>query len=82
MNETRSTADETKGLRYFARTLDKIRLHAKGELDLEYHENSARVAIGGCSNSCESNTMISAPAFSEAEPMKKFLSGVLKMADA
>ena len=35
----RSTADETKGLRYFARTLDKIRLHAKGELDPEYHEN-------------------------------------------
>ena len=40
----RSTADETNGLRYFARMLDKIRLHAKGELDPDYHENLGRGA--------------------------------------
>ena len=35
----RSAEDETKGLRYFPRLLDKIRLHAAGKLDPEYHEN-------------------------------------------
>jgi gluconokinase len=27
------------GMRYFARLLDKIRLHARGELGADYHEN-------------------------------------------
>jgi gluconokinase len=40
----RSTQDTTEGLRYFARMLDKIRLHAKGELDADYHENMGRGA--------------------------------------
>ncbi|MDQ3200509.1 MAG: DUF5069 domain-containing protein [Verrucomicrobiota bacterium] len=40
----RSTEDETNGLRYFPRMLDKIRLQAKGELDPEYHENLGRGA--------------------------------------
>ncbi len=40
----RSTSDETNGLRYFPRMLDKIRLQAKGELDPEYHENLGRGA--------------------------------------
>jgi gluconokinase len=40
----RSTEDETNGLRYFPRMLDKIRLEAKGELDPEYHENMGRGA--------------------------------------
>jgi gluconokinase len=35
----RSAEDETKGLRYFPRLLDKIRLNAAGKLDPEYHEN-------------------------------------------
>ncbi len=39
-----STEDETGGLRYFPRMLNKIRLHAKGELDAEYHENLGRGA--------------------------------------
>lgn len=38
----KSTQDETGGLRYFARTLDKIRLHAKGKLDEDYHANMGR----------------------------------------
>lgn len=32
----RSTQDETNGLRYFPRMLDKIRLHAEGKLDADY----------------------------------------------
>jgi gluconokinase len=40
----RSAADETKGLRYFPRMLDKIRLQAKGALDPEYLENLGRGA--------------------------------------
>ena len=39
-----STQHQTEGLRYFARTLDKIRLHAEGDLDPDYHENMGRGA--------------------------------------
>ena len=35
----RSAEDETNGLRYFPRLLDKNRLKAAGKLDPEYHEN-------------------------------------------
>jgi gluconokinase len=41
-----SPADETNGLRYFGRMLDKIRLQEKGELDLEYHSQLGRGADG------------------------------------
>lgn len=40
----RSVADETNGLLYFARMLDKIRLHAAGKLDPSYEENLGRGA--------------------------------------
>ena len=35
----RSPSDKVGGLFYFARMLDKIRLHAKGELPSDYHAN-------------------------------------------
>ena len=35
----RSPSEKTGGLFYFARMLDKIRLHAKGELPSDYHAN-------------------------------------------
>lgn len=35
----RSAYDQTLGLAFFPRTLDKIRLHAAGELPAEYHAN-------------------------------------------
>lgn len=38
----RSPFDETKGLRYFARMLDKIRLRAGDQLDPDYHANMGR----------------------------------------
>jgi hypothetical protein len=38
----KSPNDETNGLRYFARMLDKIRLHACGELPEDYHANLGR----------------------------------------
>ena len=43
---------ETKGLVYFARMLDKIRLHARGELPVDYHKNlgAMRAADGACCN--------------------------------
>jgi len=40
----RSALDETNGLAYFPRLLDKIRLYADGKLDPEYHENLGRGA--------------------------------------
>ena len=35
----KSAAEEISGVRYFARMLDKIRLHARGELHSDYHRN-------------------------------------------
>ena len=40
----KSTQDETEGLRYFPRMLDKIRLRQAGKLDAEYHRNMGRGA--------------------------------------
>ena len=42
----------TNGMMYFPRMLDKIRLHARGELHEDYHANlgAARAADGACSN--------------------------------
>jgi hypothetical protein len=42
----------TSGMMYFPRMLDKIRLHARGELHEDYHENLGRVkaADGACCN--------------------------------
>ena len=42
----------TKGVMYFARMLDKIRLHARGELHEDYHENlgGVKAADGVCCN--------------------------------
>ncbi len=37
-----SPSNLTDGLVYFARMLDKIRLHQRGELDAGYHENLGR----------------------------------------
>jgi gluconokinase len=42
----------TKGMSYFPRMLDKIRLYAHGELHKDYHENlgGAKAADGTCCN--------------------------------
>src|SRR5205085_8423594 len=42
----------TRGMVYFPRMLDKIRLHARGELGADYHENlgSATSLDGVCCN--------------------------------
>jgi len=42
----------TGGMAYFPRMLDKIRLHARGELGADYHENlgSATALDGACCN--------------------------------
>ena len=42
----------TRGMAYFPRMLDKIRLHARGELDADYHENlgHATALDGACCN--------------------------------
>ncbi len=42
----------TGGMMYFPRMLDKIRLHARGELDEDYHANlgKAKAADGACTN--------------------------------
>ena len=47
-----SPNESTKGMIYFARMLDKIRLHARDELPGEYHKNlgAIRAADGACCN--------------------------------
>ena len=46
----KSPNEMTSGMRYFARMLDKIRLHARGELPEDYHKNlgGVRTADGAC----------------------------------
>ena len=44
----RSPRDKVGGLFHFARMIDKIRLHASGELDPQYHENLGIGFDGSC----------------------------------
>jgi gluconokinase len=49
MNRTpKSGREMTDGMVYFARMLDKIRLHARGELRPDYHANLGHGADGWC----------------------------------
>ena len=45
-----SAYEKTNGMAYFPRMLDKIRLHAKGELHPDYHANLGLCADGRCLN--------------------------------
>jgi gluconokinase len=46
----RSPSEKVGGLFYFGRMLDKIRLHAKGELPLDYHANLGKGFDEKCVN--------------------------------
>ena len=48
----KSPNEKTNGMVYFPRMLDKIRLHARGELAAEYHKNlgATMAADGACCN--------------------------------
>lgn len=48
----KSPKETTKGIMYFPRMLDKIRMHARGELPEEYHKNlgATKAADGACCN--------------------------------
>ena len=48
----KSAKEQTKGMIYFPRMIDKIRLHLRGELAEEYHKNfgAVRAADGACCN--------------------------------
>lgn len=48
----KSPKETAGGMMYFPRMLDKIRLHARGELTADYHENlgKQRAADGMCCN--------------------------------
>jgi gluconokinase len=48
MKTPRSVYDQAGGMAYFPRMLDKIRLHAAGELDPAYHANLGKGADGRC----------------------------------
>lgn len=45
-----STKEKTRGMMYFPRMLDKIRMHGRGELGEDYQENlgNAKAADGAC----------------------------------
>jgi len=48
----KSPNEQTNGMSYFPRMLDKIRLHGRGELPEDYHKNlgTARTADAACCN--------------------------------
>ena len=48
----KSPKEETKGMMYFPRMIDKIRLHGCGELPEEYHKNfgTPQTADAACCN--------------------------------
>ncbi len=48
----KSPKEMTRGMIYFPRMLDKIRLHARGELHEDYHKNlgAQRAVDGACCN--------------------------------
>ncbi|OLB00275.1 MAG: DUF5069 domain-containing protein [Verrucomicrobia bacterium 13_2_20CM_54_12] len=48
----KSPKEMTKGMSYFPRMIDKIRLHARGELHEDYHNNlgTPRTLDGACCN--------------------------------
>ncbi len=48
----KSPKEMTRGMMYFPRMLDKIRLHARGELHEDYHRNlgATKAADGACCN--------------------------------
>src|SRR5438270_585276 len=48
----KSPKEMTKGMMYFPRMLDKIRMHGRGELAEDYHPNlgKPRTADGACTN--------------------------------
>jgi hypothetical protein len=48
----KSPKDEVKGMMYFPRMLDKIRMHARGELHEDYHKNlgALNTADSACCN--------------------------------
>jgi hypothetical protein len=48
----KSPKETTKGMMYFPRMLDKIRMHARGELHEDYHKNlgATKSADGACCN--------------------------------
>ena len=70
----------TKGMMYFPRMLDKIRLHAREELSADYHPNlgGARAADGTCCNFLRVNYADLRERASKAELMKRSWSGVSK----
>ena len=43
----KSPKEMTKGMMYFPRMLDKIRLHLRGELHEDYQENFGALESGG-----------------------------------
>src|SRR5712691_5934382 len=52
MTYPKSPREMTRGMMYFPRMLDKIRLHARGELSEDYHKNlgAVKAADGACCN--------------------------------
>jgi len=76
----KSPKEMTKGMMYFPRMLDKIRLHARGELSADYHPNlgATKAADGACCNFLRVNTSIFGSACCKAEPTRRFWSGASK----
>lgn len=70
----KSPKEMTRGMIYFPRMLDKIRLHARGELHEDYHKKPWRAgaADGPAAIFYVSIIAICASGYSKAERMKRF----------
>jgi hypothetical protein len=77
-----SPKEMTSGMLYFPRMLEKIQLHARGELHEDYHDNlGAPRTLEALAAIFYASTMtIFASASSKEELTKKSLSGVFKAA--
>ena len=73
----------TRGMMYFPRMLDKIRLHVRGELHEDYHKNlgTPQTLDSSCCNFLRMQlSTISASVCCRVELTKKSLNGVFKAA--
>ncbi len=80
----RSPKEMTKGMMYFPRMLDKIRLHARGELHEDYHKNlgAVKAADGVCCNFMCVHYRDLRDRVLQGGRTKRFLNGVLKTGGA
>jgi hypothetical protein len=76
----RSPSEKVGGLFYFGRMLDKIRLHARGELPADYHENLGKGFDEKCVTFLRINYDQLVERVKQGAPTRKFFTGASRLA--